>query len=160
MTTTISATTIRTRWSARLRCAVDLGRSATSALPQTSTSSRRASTSSSDLEVFKRQGSQSSGATTTTHNNKPLTRDAGAVAVGYVACLPGWTALLIATPVLGAMAALHALDGRRISACGDPTAWLTMQSDANQSPNPNSLITGKLTGNFENFGLPEANFAK
>jgi len=28
------------------------------------------------------------------------------------------------------------------------------QSDANQSPNPNSLITGKLTGNFANSGPP------
>src|SRR6266516_190600 len=30
---------------------------------------------------------------------------------------------------------------------GDRTAWLTMQSIANQSPQPNSLLTGKLTWN-------------
>ena len=30
----------------------------------------------------------------------------------------------------------------------EPTAWLTMQSAANQSPAANSLLTGKLTGNF------------
>ena len=30
----------------------------------------------------------------------------------------------------------------------ETTAWLTMQSTANQSPQANSLLTGKLTGNF------------
>jgi hypothetical protein len=33
-----------------------------------------------------------------------------------------------------------------------PTAWLRMQSAANQSPPPNSLPTGKLTGNFAESG--------
>ena len=69
-----------------------------------------------------------------------------------LACLPGWRALLIATPVLDALAALHALDGRRISACGDPTAWLRMQSDSNWSQHPNSLRTGNLTGKFQKSG--------
>jgi hypothetical protein len=32
------------------------------------------------------------------------------------------------------------------------TAWWRMQSDANPSQHPNSLITGKITGNFENSG--------
>jgi hypothetical protein len=34
-----------------------------------------------------------------------------------------------------------------------PTAWLTTQSDANPSQASNSLVTGKLTGNFANLGL-------
>jgi hypothetical protein len=29
-----------------------------------------------------------------------------------------------------------------------------MQSDANRSPNANSLVTGKITGNFAEFGDP------
>ena len=38
------------------------------------------------------------------------------------------------------------------------TAWLTMQSAANQSPRQNSLLTGKLTGNFAESGHPTAIF--
>jgi len=34
-----------------------------------------------------------------------------------------------------------------------PTAWLTMQSITNRSP-PNSLLIGKLTGNFAESGHP------
>ena len=36
----------------------------------------------------------------------------------------------------------------------DGTGWLTMQSAANQSPAPNSLLTGNLTGNFAESGPP------
>jgi hypothetical protein len=36
----------------------------------------------------------------------------------------------------------------------DRTAWLTMQSAANQSPQANSLLTGKITGNFAETGHP------
>src|SRR5215472_17622751 len=37
--------------------------------------------------------------------------------------------------------------------CERPTAWLRMQSAANQSPHQNSLLTGKLIGNFPESGL-------
>src|SRR6266446_376251 len=33
------------------------------------------------------------------------------------------------------------------------TVWLTMQSGTNQSPHPNSLLTGNLTGKFADLGL-------
>jgi hypothetical protein len=36
----------------------------------------------------------------------------------------------------------------------DPTAWLTIQSATNQSPQANSLLTGKITGNFAESGHP------
>jgi hypothetical protein len=35
----------------------------------------------------------------------------------------------------------------------DRTGRLTMQSAANQSPQPNSLLTGKLTGNFADWEI-------
>jgi hypothetical protein len=40
-----------------------------------------------------------------------------------------------------------------LGASARPTAWLTTQSDANPSQASNSLVTGKLTGNFANLGL-------
>ena len=45
------------------------------------------------------------------------------------------------------------LSGVRVSADGDRTGWLTMQSTTNRSPHPNSLLTGNLTGNFADSGL-------
>jgi hypothetical protein len=36
----------------------------------------------------------------------------------------------------------------------DGSGWLRTQSDANRSLPSNSLLTGKLTGNFSDFGLP------
>jgi hypothetical protein len=37
-------------------------------------------------------------------------------------------------------------------------SWLCCQSDANLSPTANSLLTGKLTGNFHDSGRPRALF--
>lgn len=47
------------------------------------------------------------------------------------------------------------LSGLAILSGGDRTGWLMMQSTANQSPHPNSLLTGKLTGNFADSGLSQ-----
>jgi hypothetical protein len=43
------------------------------------------------------------------------------------------------------------LDNRTVSR-GEPTAWLTRQSRSNLSLHQNSLLTGKLTGNFADWG--------
>jgi hypothetical protein len=65
---------------------------------------------------------------------------------------PGLTvpAMLVATTT-GAWRHLALTHRRNTSA--RPTAWLTTQSDANPSQASNSLVTGKLTGNFANLGL-------